>query len=522
MKKINPLIPLDYPDPDVIRVGEVYYMITTTMHFMPGGEILRSLDLLHWEHAAFVYDRIDSTPAQQLTETANIYGKGMWAATLRYHQGMFYVIFVANDTKKTYLYRSKQIAGPWKKSIIAGFYHDCSLLFDKERIFLVYGNREIWLTELDEKLTGPKKGGLHRLLVSDQDNPNLGYEGAHLYKIDGYYYAFFIHSLKERWFRTQACFVADSLTGTFSGGDVLVDDRNYCQQGVAQGGIVDTPDGKWYAILFQDHGAVGRLPILVPVQFENHFPVFGAAGKIPKSFPTPTAKHSTSLQPLIGSDSFDHIYATPYGFAPQWQFNHEPNAAGYTLDNKKQRYLIKPQKITENLTQSQNTLTQRMTFPTCQAQVTLNAEGLQEGDFAGLAVLQGAYGWIGVTKDQGKYYLVMKSRELTEFSLQGLPLDEHAGKEQARIRLFSPLVTLQVRANFSQMKDVTSFFYQTDGTFKQLGIEHPVAFKMDHFCGCRLGLFCYSTQQIGGFAAFSQFQYENTGEEQEVIDGKNN
>lgn len=108
---INPLLKLDYPDPDVIRVGDTYYMITTMVHFMPGGEILRSYDLVNWEHAAFVYDRLDSTPEQRM-EGGNIYGKGMWAASLRYHNNLFYVCFSANDTGKTYLYTSEQIAGP--------------------------------------------------------------------------------------------------------------------------------------------------------------------------------------------------------------------------------------------------------------------------------------------------------------------------------------------------------------------------------------------------------------------------
>ena len=102
---INPITRMDYPDPDVIRVDDTYYMVSTTMYFMPGCEILRSYDLVHWEHAAYVYDRLDSTPAQRLEDGKNIYGCGMWAASLRYHDGIFYICFVANDTHKTYLYR---------------------------------------------------------------------------------------------------------------------------------------------------------------------------------------------------------------------------------------------------------------------------------------------------------------------------------------------------------------------------------------------------------------------------------
>ena len=94
----NPIIEFDCPDPDVIRVGDTYYMVATTMHFMPGCEILRSFDLIHWEHACYIYDTLDGTPGQKLEGDKNIYGKGMWAASIRYHNGTFYVCFAANDT----------------------------------------------------------------------------------------------------------------------------------------------------------------------------------------------------------------------------------------------------------------------------------------------------------------------------------------------------------------------------------------------------------------------------------------
>ena len=281
-RDVNPITKLDYPDVDVIRVENTYYMVSTTMHFMPGCEILRSYDLIHWEHATYVYDRLDGTSGQRLEENENIYGKGMWAASLRCHKGIFYVCFVANDTGKTYLFQSKDIYGPWKKQTIEGFYHDCSLLFDDDdRVYLASGNKNIRLVELKKDMSGPKEGGIDRIVVSDEGNPNLGYEGTHFYKINGKYYLFFIHSLRSEWKRVEACFVSDSLEGEFIGKDVLNDDRGYCNQGVAQGGIVDTPDGRWYAMLFQDHGAVGRIPVLLPISWEKDFPVFGDNGILP-------------------------------------------------------------------------------------------------------------------------------------------------------------------------------------------------------------------------------------------------
>lgn len=144
----NPITELDYPDPDVIRVDDTYYMVSTTMHFMPGCEILRSYDLIHWEHLSYVYERLDSTEEQRLVGEKNCYGKGMWAASLRYHKGMYYICFVANDTGKTYLYTADDIEGPWEKRIIEGFYHDCSLLFEDDHVYIVSGNRNVRLQEL--------------------------------------------------------------------------------------------------------------------------------------------------------------------------------------------------------------------------------------------------------------------------------------------------------------------------------------------------------------------------------------
>ena len=163
IKGTNPILGMDFPDPDVIRVGDTFYMVSTTMHFFPGCEILRSYDLINWEHLTYVYDRLDSTDAQKLKGDKHIFGKGMWAASLRYHEGTYYMVFVANDTGKTYLYRAENIEGPWRKSLIEGFYHDSSLLFDEGRIFIVYGNTDVYLTELNSELTGPLEGGLHRL-----------------------------------------------------------------------------------------------------------------------------------------------------------------------------------------------------------------------------------------------------------------------------------------------------------------------------------------------------------------------
>ncbi len=500
---INPITRLDYPDPDAIRVGDTYYMVSTTMHFMPGCEILRSYNLRNWEHLSYVYEKLDSTPGQTLEGEENIYGKGMWAASLRYHDGTYYVCFVANDTHKTYLYTASRPEGPWEKRYIEGFFHDCSLLFDDDdKVYIVYGNREIWLTQLKEDLSAPRAGGPHRLIVSDKDNPHLGYEGSHLYKIRGKYYLFLIHSRPDMWRRTESCFVADSLEGEFLGGDVLDDDCGLPNRGVAQGPIVDTPEGKWYAIQFQDSGAVGRVPFLMPVTWEDDYPVFGDRGTIPQDFPVESTRPGYVYAPLVGSDDFKGDLKT------HWEFNHEPDLSLIAHDREAGTWQVATDKVCASLLQARNTLTQRMLMPGCAAEVTVDGGGLREGDFAGLCALQSCFGFLGLTRRNGELQMVVRTVEPGEF--RKFPPENRPEEEWAAVPVEEKPYVLKLEADFSEGKDVCSFYYK-DRSFwsrwQKIGPEHQLRFSMEHFCGCRFGLTVYSTREAGGSAAFSEFVY---------------
>ncbi len=507
--KNNPIIWADYPDIDAIRVGDTYYMISTTMHFMPGCVILRSYDLIHWETVTHVYDALEDTPGQRLEGENHIYSKGMWAGSLRYHKGQFYVCFVANDTHKTYVYTATDINGPWTKHIMEGFYHDCSILFDDDdRVYLIHGNTEIQLVELKSDLSGAKPGGLNRIIVRDTEPRNLGYEGAHFYKINGKYYAFFIHALKSTGRRTQACFVADTLEGEFIGEEVFNDDMGYHNSGIAQGGIVDTPDGKWYSILFQDHGAVGRIPVIIPLRFENDFPVFDE--KAPEYIELPSTRPGYEYKPLVGDDDF--IYEPDelgnVCLKDYWQWNHIPDATLWSVTKKPGVYRIQSGKLSPNLVYAQNTLTQRTMGPACEAVVTLDGSGLREGDYAGLCLLISTYGLIALTKEMDQYYLVMLGRDAFDHNMFGKnEIDTRPAKEYARVPIQGSTVTLKAYANFVDNIDTCEFFYQEGDQWKKLGVTYPMTYKLDMFVGCRFGLFLYSTKEIGGLADFSSFRY---------------
>lgn len=511
---INPIIPTDYPDPDVIRVGDVYYLASTTMHFFPGCEILRSYDLLHWEHASYVYDKLDSTKGQGLEDGEQIYGKGMWAPSLRYHNGCFYLSFCANDTGKTYLYRANSIQGPWKKQYIEGFYHDGSLLFDENRVFIAYGNREIKLMELDSELKGPKKGGLQRVLVTEEGNDRLCYEGCHFYKINDRYYLFLIHSLPDRWMRTQNCFVASSLEGEFRGAEIFCDDMGYFGQGVAQGGIVDTPDGHWFTMLFQDRGGVGRTPFLLPLRWKGANPYIVENGKLPSEIEICNTKPDHKYIPLTGGDDFSKtgkmsntddgrvsadVEYDSFGMKSFWQWNHQPEMSLVKVDTKKRELLLSTDRICNKFDHAINTLTQRMTLPRSRASVILNTSGMKTGDRAGLGILCEEYCYLAVEKNKTGNKLLLISKENGE---EIVKFSQDFGTEESYV--------FRIDANtFAPVGNATVFWKTlSDAEFKPIPFSKSLQFTLAHFVGCRFALFMFSTEKTGGKAAFSEFKYE--------------
>ena len=521
----NPILKMDYPDPDVIYVKDTFYMISTAMHYMPGAEILRSYDLINWEHASYVYDRLDGTGAQKLKGDRHIYGKGMWAATLRYHEGMFYVVFVCNDTHKTYLYRSQTIEGPWIKSTIEGFYHDCSLLFDDGSAYLVYGNTDIYLTELNADMSGPKDGGINRCILKDTGNSILGYEGSHIYKIGGRYYLFLIHSKPDRWRRVEACFTAGSLLGEFSGGDIFDDDLGFRNSGIAQGGIVEGPEGVWNAVLFQDRGAVGRIPVIVPLKYDNEKEhtcrfTFGVNGKAPKNIRTVDLRPGYTYKPLVGSDDFKYdpirMYSENrtdhgcFGFKSIWQFDHEPDLSLVECDHNKGILWIKTDKTVKNIYHARNILTQRMIFPECSAEVTVDGSMLGNGDFAGLAAFQGDYALVGIKREDDRLYAVMSSYTNPDENVW--TLGEDPGTEEESIAIDDNKLRVRISADFGNKDsdvDVAVCEIYMNGKFMKIGTEHKLRFRLDHFTGCRFGLFVMSERTAGGKGGFSDFVYND-------------
>lgn len=515
MEKTNPIIRADFPDPDVIRVGDTYYMLSTTMHFMPGGVILRSYDLKNWEIVSHVFDSLDETPQERMVGERSNYGRGMWAGSFRYANERFYVCFSALETDKTYIYITDNVEGTWEKKTLAEYRHHPSLLFDDDgRVYMVSGYEEVLLRELLPDCSDYKADGLKRVLLERmQEDVYLGYEGARMQKIGGKYYLFVIYWPKTQPARrTQLCFVADSLEGEFVGGEVLRDDMGYHNQGVAQGELVSTLNGKWFAVLYQDHGAVGRIPVLVPVSFEGERPVFGRRGKVPKEMEIVSSRPYYQYTPVYTSDDF--VYSTDLGnnppLKPQWEWNHVPDARYWSID-RNGGLCLRNGKISTNVVHALNTLTQRMMWPKCAAEVKIDATGLKDGDVAGLCALQGCYTAIGITKEHGNFYLVQIARKLEDTSFRDRAPDYLPGTLLEKVKLQDGIVRVRLDVNFDDMQDTAEFYYQSVKGWKRFGVPHRLFFKLDHFVGCRFGLFNYATKETGGEVVFREFRYMYEG-----------
>ncbi len=482
----NPVIHADVPDPDIIRVGSDFYMVSTTMHLMPGVPIMRSKNLVDWEIISYVVDGLKDGPGYDL-DGDDVYGKGPWAASLRRHNDTFYVFFATNKPAKSYLFSAKDPAGKWTKVMeLDRLYHDASLLFDDDgRVYLAWGSGRIRITEFAGDLSKEKPGGLDKVIL---DGPEMGFpglfEGTHLYRIDGKYYAFVIWWPKGG-IRTQLCFRSDSIGGPYESKVILSDTLDGRGGGLAQGAVVDTEDGRWYGFVFQDRGAVGRVPVLTPCRWEEGWPVLGdAGGRVPVVMDVPV-RGDFPVTPLVVSDDF-----SSGRLALNWQWNHNPDTALWSLTERPGYMRLRTGKVVDSIFEARNTLSQRTEGPKCSAVVSVDVSNMRDGDHAGLGAFCAQPGLLSIVAQGDKKYLVMTDR----------------GEEKERRELAGESVFLRVDCDFNT--DDALFFYSPDHTnWTGIGSRFHMVYNLDHFMGNRLAIFNYATQTAGGYVDIDFFEY---------------
>lgn len=498
----NPIVRADFPDPDVIRVDNTYYMVSTTMSLFPGATILKSKDMVNWEYCAQPLQQLTtSDEAYQLKNGKDAYACGMWAPSMKYYNGKFYILInekrpIDGWNLNGWLLTSANPEGTWTAKKLSRSYYDPGMLFDDDgKIYVAQGIGNISVCEVDANFNCKKEV----TVISDKD----GLEGCHFYKKGNYYY---IYATYGGWPSGQAVFRSESPFGPYEEKMLVEKWIDGKANTIHQGALITDVKGKWWTIMQQDLGALGRFPNLQPVVWVDNWPVVGNNGVPYESYNKPATSETYPLfRRLPTTDVF-----RDYPLGMQWEWNHTPDNTGWSLFERQGWLRIKANEVVSSLPQARNILTQRIFINPDKATtgtVRLDVSRLQEGDRAGICIFQDPYAAIAIEMKNGQPQLVWWQDKVKDAGNNFTP----AEKTQA-VTLTDNIVYLRASIKYGDNK--TIFYYSTDNThWKKLGGETSLGFNLSIFFGARFGLFCYSTKTSGAIADFDWFSTEASFDE---------
>ena len=498
----NPVLWADVPDPDVIRVGDDYWLVSTTMHLMPGAPVMHSKDLVNWKTVSYVFPSLHDTPKYDMQE-GTVYGRGQWATSLRYHNGLYYLYFSPNDAPyKGYVYTTKDPREGWTLAHRIPHFHDASLFFDDDgRAYVFYGTGE--MKELLPDLSGVKEGGLSGKVFERDAEENGLLEGSRVIKHDGKYYLIMISWPKNKP-RRQLVYRADNIQGPYEK-KVILESTFGGFPYAAQGTIVDDGKGNWYGVIFQDRGGCGRVLTLMPCTWKDGWPMLGDEnGKIPAVMGKPVAGYDGGE--IVSSDEFDSDKMNI-----DWQWNHNPINDAWSLTERPGFMRLKTSRVVPNLYVAPNTLTQRMEGPECKGIVKMDISKMKDGDVAGLSAFNGDAGVVQVKKQGKKLILVAESQSCKMTDKEKLITDV-AITEAYRQELDKKTkdVYFRLDADFRPGKDLATLYYSIDGEnwTKVLGDYKMIFDYRRFFMGSKFAIFNYATKKKGGYVDVDWFRYE--------------
>lgn len=496
----NPIMWADIPDLSVTRNGDDFYLISTTMHLMPGAPIMHSKDLVHWEMSSYVFQTLNDNSKYDLLD-GTVYGRGQWASSIRYHKGKFYVLFSPNDEPfKSYIYSTDDPQkGDWKLITRTKHFHDASLFFDDDERVYVFTSNKVFELSKDFKEVIGNQNGTEVFQRDAEENALL--EGNQIIKRNGKYYMMMISWPRGKK-RRQVVYRADKIDGPYEKKVILEDNFNGFPY-VGQGALIDDKNDNWYALIFQDRGGVGRVPLLFNVKWENDWPVLGNNGKTELHGEVPLSPFKAKNHFTEGDDFSESKLKI------QWQWNHNPINAAWSLTDRKGFMRLKTDRVVENLYLAPNSLTQRMDGPKSEGTISLDLKGMKDGDVAGLSAFNGDSGVLAVEQIGKEKFIVFSEQnvDLDPKTKEVLKVDK---KETARIPLKGNQVYFRVDADFNLGKDVAQFSYSTDNkTWKIIASNYKMIFDYRRlFMGSKFLIFNYATKSKGGFVDVDYFDYK--------------
>ncbi|MBR0552807.1 glycoside hydrolase family 43 protein [Stakelama marina] len=476
----NPVLYADYPDPDIIRVGSDFYFVTTTFADVPGITILHSKDLINWTIASHVVPRLDDTKRYDL-KNGGAYRKGLFAASLRHHGGMFYLA-VTPVGQNTRIYYSRDIRGPWRYHELDRAAFDPGLFIDDDGSAYIAtsynADGTITLLTLDKTLshvTGARK--IHYI---------KGAEGSKIIKRKGWYYLF--NAIPPRLGLTVSR--ARNLFGPWETRNEI-DDRT----GGHQGALVDLPNGGWFGFVMRDSGAIGRMTNMSPVFWRDGWPIWGtpdAPNRVPDHAEKPI-KGFPLAQPAASDD-----FSRPR-LGLQWQWNHNPDDSRWSLTERPGFLRLRPT-VANQLWTARNTLVQKGQGPRSTGTVKLDTSHVERGDRCGFGTFGQYSAQLTVSRDRDGQATL--STALTEDTEAGPKTNVDATARPV------PGNNLWLRASLDFKTDRGRFSYSTDGQrWTRIGTPFPLAFawRTGTFQGEQFALFCYNRSQSSGYLDIDSF-----------------
>jgi beta-xylosidase len=510
---VNPVIWADVPDPDVIRVGDTFYMVSTTMHLMPGAPIMRSKDLVHWEIISYIFPRLTDSPKYDM-HNGTVYGFGQWATSLKYHNGAFYALFAPNDNPggDSYIYTTKNPAGTWTLVSRMPHFHDSSFLFDDDgRVYVFHGTG--MLTELNPDLKSIKKDGINMTLFKADSTETGLLEGSRAIKYNGKYYLLMI-SWPTGGKRRQVCYRADKITGPYEK-QVILESKFGGFSYVGQGTIVDDEAGNWYGMIFQDRGGVGRVLTLSPCKWINGWPMIGDdKGQVPEKFtlPLPT---DNNKQNIVSSDDFNES-----SLKLCWQWNHNPIDKAWSLKERRGFLRLRTSRVADNVYIAPNTISQRMMGPRCSAVVAIDISKMRNGDKAGFAAFNGDAGLLTISRSGNRTALTMQTAVVNFNDNKVIKNVDVKDKEGITIR--NNKIFLRIDADFNVGKDIATFYYSVDNRkWTKIGTDFKMIYDYRRlFMGTRFAIFNYATKTQGGYidVDFLHYKVSSTKDGTSLVD----
>ena len=473
----NPIIFADYSDPDVIRVGDDFYMTASSFNAVPGLPILHSKDLVNWQVINYALRRLEPDEVYSRPQ----HGNGIWAPAIRYHNGEYYIYYGDPDFG-IFVTKARDPAAQWSKPVRVsgekGWIDPCPLWDDDGTAYLVHafaGSRAgiksvLVVNRMNSEGTQVLDKGA---IIFDGHDSDPTVEGPKYYKLNGWYYVLApAGGVTTGW---QLALRSKSVYGPYEKKIVLAQGRSTVN-GPHQGALVDTQTGEWWFLHFNDKGAYGRVVDLEPVIWTDDFPIMGNDGEPVLRFKKPNVGKSYPVQTPQDSDEFNGNQ-----LSPQWQWHaNEPQAPwGMPVPDKGVFRMFSVEVPTgfKNLWDLPNLLLQKLPAEEFTATAKVKLDPRFEGEKFGLVVMGLDYSYIGVSFKGGSLFVAQSTAHDADKGL--------AEYENVPFLLKSREFYLRVKVSAGA---VCSFSFSLDGkVFTNVGV--PFKAREGRWIGAKIGFF---------------------------------